>query len=132
MYKTIICAIEASQEGKLVLSKAVEIAEKFDSELYVLNVLPYSLLPKDYQKELKEKAIPKFEKIIKPFGLSKKRTTLKVGKPYEMICDMASKKKADLIIMGTHSKRKSLNPLIGSVANGVVNNSPCDVNLIRL
>ena len=54
MYKTILCAIEASQEGKKVLSKAAEIAKLCDAKLFVVHVLPYKLLPSDYQKTLKE------------------------------------------------------------------------------
>ncbi|WP_444917616.1 universal stress protein [Microbulbifer sp. JMSA003] len=131
MYNTILCAIEASQEGRLVLSKAVELAEKFDSKLVVLNVLPYSFLPKDYQKELKETAIPKFEEITDEFGVSKRNRALKVGKPYEIICKEADKRKADLIVLGTHSK-KGLSSLIGSTANSIVNYAHCDVTLVRI
>ena len=44
---------------------------------------------------------------------------------------MAEKKHADLIILGTHSK-KGLQALIGSTANGVVNYAKCDVSLIKV
>ncbi|GAA6154179.1 universal stress protein [Pseudoteredinibacter isoporae] len=131
MYKTIICAIEIGQEGKAVLSKAQEVASKFDSKLVVVNVLPYSLLPKDYQKELKEKAEPKFNKVLAEFDISKKNSVQRVGKPYEVICDVAEKKHADLIILGTHSKT-GIRSLIGSTATGVANNAPCDVSLVRI
>ncbi|WP_444941377.1 universal stress protein [Microbulbifer sp. ZKSA004] len=131
MYNTILCAIEASQEGRHVLSKAVELSKKFDSKLVVLNVLPYSFLPKDYQKELKESAIPKFEEITEDFGVSKRNRALKVGKPYEVICKEAEKRKVDLIVLGTHSK-KGLSSLIGSTANSIVNYSHCDVTLVRI
>ncbi len=131
MYKTIICAIEVGQEGKKVLSKAQEVASKFGGKLIVVNVLPYALLPKDYQKELKEKAIPEFNNILSEFGVSKKNRVLKVGKPYEVICNVAEKKQADLIILGTHSK-KGVRSLIGSTATGVANNANCDVSLVRI
>ena len=131
MYKTIICAIEINNEGKKVLSKAQEVASNFGGKLIVVNVLPYALLPKDYQKELKEKAIPEFNKFVSESEISKKNSVLKVGKPYEVICDVAKKKQADLIILGTHSK-KGLQSLIGSTATGVANNASCDVSLVRI
>jgi len=131
MYKTILCAIEASQEGRFVLSKAVELSKKFDSKLIVLNVLPYSFLPKDYQQELKESAIPKFDEITSDFGITKRNRALKVGKPYEVICKEAEKRKADLIVLGTRSKR-GLSSLIGSTANSIVNYAYCDVTLVRV
>lgn len=131
MYKVIVCAIEATKEGKEVLSKAVELAELYGSKLYVINVLPYTLLPKDYQKELKENITPKFEKITDSFGISKKCRSIKVGKPYEHICELAEKKDANLIVIGTHSK-KGIKALIGSTANGVANYAKCDVTLVRM
>jgi len=131
MYKTILCAIEASQEGKKVLDKATQLAECFGSKLIVINVLPYTLLPKDYQKTLKEDIAPMIRKIAAPFGISQKNCLIKVGKPYEVICKEAGRKKADLIVIGTHSK-KGLQAAIGSTATGVSNNAKCDVTLFRI
>ncbi|WP_444921867.1 universal stress protein [Microbulbifer sp. CnH-101-G] len=131
MYKTILCAIEASQEGRFVLSKAVDLSKQHESNLIVLNVLPYSFLPKDYQRELKEDAIPKFEEITSSFGIAKKNRALKVGKPYEVICKEAVKRNVDLIVLGTHSK-KGISSLIGSTANSIVNYAHCDVTLVRI
>jgi len=132
MYKTILCPIEASDEGKVVLAKAQEIAEKFDARLLVINVLPYQFLPKDYQKELQEKLTPKMEAIFEELKISKKNRIVKVGKPYEVVCKEAEKREADLIIIGTHSKQGLNALLLGSTANGVVNNSKIDVMLIKI
>lgn len=131
MYKSILCAIEASKEGELVLSKASELAKFYNCKLHVIHVLPYTLLPKDYQKTLKEEVVPKVEKISSAFGVSKKNCAIKVGKPYELICKEATKRKADLIVLGTHSK-KGIVSVIGSTANSVANFAACDVSLIRI
>ena len=131
MYKTIICAIEATPEGEIVLAKAYELAKLYKSEILVVNVIPYTLLPKDYQKELQEDITPKISAISEPFDISKKRQFIKVGKPYEQICTLAEMKHADLIIIGSHSK-KSLRSLLGSTASGVSHYSPCDVSLVRI
>ena len=45
MYKTILCAIEASQEGKMVLAKASELANLCGAKLVVIHVLPTSFCP---------------------------------------------------------------------------------------
>ncbi len=131
MYKTIICAIEASEEGIEVLSKAYEFSQIHNSKLCVTHVIPYTLLPNDYQKELKENVLPEIESITSSLGLPKKNVTVKFGKPYEQICMLAEKNNADLIILGTHSKR-GINALIGSTANAVVNYAKCDVSLIKI
>jgi universal stress protein A len=44
---------------------------------------------------------------------------------------LAESKSADLIMLGTHSK-KGLNALIGSTANAVANHAQCDVSLIKI
>ncbi|MCC2603859.1 universal stress protein [Planctobacterium marinum] len=131
MYKTIVCAVEIGNEGRELLTKASTLADKFGSRLIVVNVLPYTFLPKDYQKELTEKAIPEFEKLVAEFKVAKKNRVLKVGKPHEIICQVAKRKKADLILLGTHSK-KGLQSLIGSTASAVSNNAVCDVSLVRM
>ena len=131
MYKTILCAVEATKEGKLVLNKASELAKLCDSELIVIHVIPYTLLPRDYQKELTDDIAPKLEKITQPFGIPKKNRIIRVGKPYEQICMQAEKRKADLIVIGTHSK-KGIQSLLGSTATGVANHAQCDVTLVRV
>jgi universal stress protein A len=64
-------------------------------------------------------------------GIPKEDVIIKFGKPYEQICMLAEKENADLIILGTHSK-KGLNALIGSTANAVANYAKCDVSLIKV
>ena len=131
MYKTIICAIEASEEGKEILSKANSIAQLYNAKLIVSHTIVHTLLPKDYQKELEEKALPEIESITLSLGIPKKNIKIKFGKPYEQICMLAETESADLIILGTHSK-KGLNALIGSTANAVANYAKCDVSLIKI
>ena len=131
MYKTIICAIEDSDEGLEVLTKALELSKLCKAKLFVTHIIPYSLFPKDYQKELGEGAQPSIEAKAASLGISLKNVSIKFGKPYEQICLLAEKKEADLIILGTHSK-KGIHSLIGSTANGVANYAKCDVNLIKI
>lgn len=131
MYKNILCAIEASPEGKKVLAKAVKLAEFYGGKIFVVSVLPYTLLPNDYQKKLKSEISPKIEQILESFDIPRKNRYIKVGKPYDVICKEAKRRKADLIVLGTHSK-KGLRSAIGSTATGVANNAFCDVTLFRL
>ncbi len=131
MYKTILCAIEATAEGKTVLAKAVELAKTNNGKVFVIHVMPHQVLPKDYQAELKQKITPKVEKIANAFDIPKKQQIVKVGKPYEQICQQAEKRKADLIVIGTHSKT-GLKKLLGSSASAVANHADCDVTLVKV
>ncbi len=131
MYKTILCAIEASPEGKKVLAKAVKLAELYGSKIMVVSVLPFTVLPSNLQKKLKEESMPVIQKIISSFDIPRKNSYVAIGKPYDVICKEAGRRKADLIILGTHSK-KGLQSALGSTATGVANNARCDVTLVRL
>lgn len=131
MYKTIICAIEASEEGREILAKAHQYAQMCNAKLYVTHIIPYTVLPKDYQKELEETVTPQIESIVTEFGLSLKSVTIKFGKPYEEICSIAERREADLIIIGTHSK-KGIHAFMGSTANAVAHYAKCDVSLIKI
>jgi universal stress protein A len=131
MYKTIVCAIENSDEGEQVLSKAYQLAQLCNAKLFVTHIIPYTLLPNDYQKELKENALPAIESKAASLGIPLKNVTIKFGKAYEQICQLAEHKSADLIVLGTHSK-KGLHALIGSTANAVVNYAQCDVSLVKI
>lgn len=85
-------------------------------------------LPEDIERRHRAKN----RKITAPFGISKKNCHIKAGKPYEVICKEAEKRKADLVILGTHSKKALQAAIIGSTATGVSNNAKCDVTLFRL
>lgn len=131
MYKVIICAVEASCEGKEIVEKANNLAQLYKAKLFVTHVIPYTLLPQDYQKELENNIAPEIDAMTSSLGINKKNVTIKFGKPYEQICALAEAKNADLVILGTHSK-KGLNALIGSTANAVANHAKCDVSLIKI
>ena len=131
MYKTIICAIEASEEGEEVLTKAHAFAQLCHAELYIVNVISYTLLPKDYQQELEEEVLPLMRSKATSLGIPLKNVKVRFGKPYEEICTLAIEENADLIMLGTHSK-KGIHALVGSTANGVVNYAKCDVTLIKV
>jgi universal stress protein A len=131
MFDKILCAVETGNEGRAVLTKALELANKFGSKVYVISVIPHTFLPKDYQAKLEDDIAPELEAMAKEFGISKKRLFVKVGKPYRLICEKAEKIEADLILLGTHSE-KGLKGMIGSTANGVANYAPCDVYLVSI
>jgi len=99
--------------------------------LSIITVIEYAILPKDYQQELENTVIPKFDAFGEKYGIPKKRRHVKFGQSYGQICDVAKEKDMDLIIIGSHAK-KGLQLLMGSTANGVMQQAPCDVFLIKM
>jgi nucleotide-binding universal stress UspA family protein len=53
------------------------------------------------------------------------------GRPLEQIVHLAMKLNMDLIVMGTHGRRCTEKILIGSVAQRVIEYSPCPVMVVK-
>ena len=131
MYKNILCAIDATPESRKILQHANAIAEQNNARLSVVHTMEYSLLPRDYQKKIKEEVLPKINKMIDKYNVPKNRRFLKFGKPHTVICDLAKAKSFDLIIVGSHGKHRIHN-MLGSTANGIAQHANCDTLLVRL
>lgn len=73
----------------------------------------------DYVTDLAEKA-----------GVEASSVIVK-GNPFEQIVELAKKLDTDLIVMGTYGRRGAERILIGSVAQRVIEYSPCPVLVIK-
>ncbi|MBI4849173.1 MAG: universal stress protein [Nitrospirae bacterium] len=108
--------------GKLILTHAVF----FDTE-------EFGIAPAQSEKRLKvgEKiCVQTKEMVTTEFGIDV-QTLLCEGDPSNVIVDVASENKADLIVLGTYG-RKGLNRLLmGSVTSQVILDSPSDVLIVK-
>ena len=129
--KTILCAVDMSGETDIIVEKAVSLAEQLNAKVLLVTVIEKGLIPKDYQKALEAEVFPKFEELGDKYSISKKKRHIVFGKSYDSICNLASEKKADLIVLGSHAKR-GLQALVGSTANGVMHRAPCDIYLVKM
>jgi len=57
-------------------------------------------------------------------------TEVKIGVPWETICEAAREKQADLVVIGSHGYR-GLDRLLGTTAAKVVNHAHCSVLVVR-
>ena len=53
------------------------------------------------------------------------------GRPEEVIVELATKKEADLIVIGTHGRTGLPHIVLGSVAERVIRNAPCPVITVK-
>ena len=61
----------------------------------------------------------------------KVQSILTIGEPHDQIVNYADSLRVNLIVMGTYGRRGAARLLIGSVAERVIEYSPCPVLVVR-
>ena len=147
-FTKIVAATDFSEDSKLALSFAEELARKFSADLIVLHVdqplAPVMMTPElgpamdvgamgriaEEQRLLAQRELDKIAGRLRDGGL-KVKSLLKVGSPFLEILHTAQNEGADLIVLGTHGRTGLAHVLMGSVAERVVQKAPCPVLTIR-
>lgn len=143
MFKRILVPYDGSNFSKKALDAAIEMAKKFDSELWFLTILDKELKPrldktstnskKHSKKSLSSIDLELRNRVMdcKEQGVSADYDLIK-GSPKETILRFAKKRKMDLIVMGSqglHGIRKIKS--LGSVSRAVSEKSQCPVLLVH-
>ncbi|NOZ58074.1 MAG: universal stress protein [Euryarchaeota archaeon] len=148
----ILVAFDGSDSSVRALNQGAKIAERMGAELslvYVVNlgdIYYQELLGKPEFTEVLE-SLKREGKIFDDFlaesgrkvletaksclegSVQVTREIVKIGHPAEEIINAAKEVNADLIVLGPHSKRRTL--LMGSVSKEVVERAPCSVLVVR-
>jgi universal stress protein A len=140
-YKHILLAVDFSEHGNDVTSKAKELAELNQAQLSVVHVLEnlpitdamYGPIPfdVDFTESLLEEAKNRLAEAAEKLGVPADRQWLEMGSPKLEVVRVADENQVDLIIIGSHG-RHGLGLLLGSTANGVLHHAHCDVLAVRL
>ncbi len=144
-FKKIIVSIDFSDCSRLALEYAAATARAHKSKLTILHVYEESFV-KPYvnaansEEEAEEiiKAIErvnesKYDEFLKTIDLSgvEYEKLLKKGIPETDIAETAMEQQTNLIVMGTHGRSGIKHILIGSTAEEVVRNAPCDIVVVK-
>jgi nucleotide-binding universal stress UspA family protein len=146
-FSKILAPTDFSDDSKLALTYAIELAQKFSAEIIVMHVdQPLSpvmvgdLSPgldlgtvnriAEEQRLMVLKELDQVTARLRESGL-KARGLMRVGAPFLEIINGAQSEGADLIVMGTHGRSGLAHVLMGSVAERVVNKAHCAVLTIR-
>lgn len=154
MYSKILVAIDESELSQQAFKQGLYLAQAFDAELQLLNVI--SPLEAEYQNTVSligtgyysqatnEAAEAEWQQRVEN-QLEYLQTLVdqardagvtvdllqEIGKPEQQVCAVAQEWGADLIVIGSH-RRKGLQELIvGSVSNYVSHHVPCAVLLVH-
>ena len=141
---SILCPTDFSEFSDHAIRYACELAEKFQAEVHLLNVLQdYAAVAPgsgemfvpftDWLPELRKQSEEQLAKQPGPEWASKVHVhrTTRVGAPVDEIVKYAKERGIDLIVQGTHGRRGVKHLLLGSVAENIVRYAPCPVLTVR-
>lgn len=121
MYKKVLIATDGSATAAHAAEVGIDVAKATGAEALVLHVGD----PKDGKKVLS-----KTEKALASSGVNIKSQTVS-GDPADMICEIAERESADLIVIGNKGMTGAKRFLLGSVPNQVSHHSPCNVLIVK-
>ena len=137
MYRNIILAYDGSKFSNKALQEAISLAKYSGGSLLVLSVVD---ITDEFESEAPGLTDRMTEKLLKSAQKAlgkavaakiKAKVEVHVGDAYEMIVDIAKKKKADVIVIGSHSRTGLTRLLMGSVTSRVIGHAPCSVLIVK-
>lgn len=142
--KKILVPCDFSKPAINAFRTALDLARRSKGSVYLLNVIelpaihdpiimPVITFEKEFMKELKDKTIARFEKIISKYNTEDVavKTDIDFGSPGRLIAEYARKKSMDIILMGTHGTTGIREYFIGSNAEKVIRFSKVPVLITR-
>lgn len=139
-YKTVMLAVDLTEESLQVAKRATQLVQAFAAELHIVHVIePLSLayggdVPMDLstvQEQIQDQATSHLREFSATLNVPESRQHLIFGRPESEIQRTADEHGADVIVVGSHG-RHGLALLLGSTANGVLHGASCDVLAVRV
>lgn len=145
--KTILIALDATDEAEEVLKAATAIEPRGPVDYQVVTVQPplmggisgmdgasfaASWPLRDLEDAITAEITSNVRESAASFGIDPDRVTVRIGRPASEIRAAAEKVGADLIVIGSHGRHGVSGMLLGSTANGVLHGAPCDVLTVRI
>ena len=124
----VLIGVDGSEHSKKALAEAIKIAEKFEAEITVVNVLYPAPTPSahEFSHRILEdaKAVLEYEKV------KYKLVSVLNANPSKVITDMARDGKFDLVVIGRRGVGAAHELVLGSVCNRVSCESPVNVLIV--
>jgi nucleotide-binding universal stress UspA family protein len=142
--KNILVPCDFSKPAVNAFRFAIDLAKKTKGVVYAIHIvelpaisdpvlMPVAAFEKDFMSDLKEKTESRFEKLISKYNSAgvEIKTEVAFGAPFRVIEEKISKRKIDLVVMGTHGATGIREYLIGSNAEKVVRRSKVPVLVLK-
>ena len=142
--KNILVPTDFSETSRVALTYARELAERFQSAVHLLHIIPEvnlgleamdvpNVLPEDRQEQWANAAEDQLRNLLPDAERARLRVRREVrrGHPFVEIVRYAKRRNIDVIVMGTHGRGAIEHMLLGSVAENVVRQATCPVLTVR-
>lgn len=136
----IVVGLDDSPRAPDVLRAALAIASRHGAKLFVVravglkSTIPAELLsvrPDEVPALLQKIERERLGELLASESSSVSMdVAVEIGGAADVICELASRKRADLVIVGSHGYR-GLDRLLGTTAERVANTAPCSVLVVR-
>jgi nucleotide-binding universal stress UspA family protein len=149
-FQKILVAVDGSEGSTRASEAAVDLAEKFNAQLFVLyafrgypeymTMFPSAPSPSGqaieayeaYSRKAALEVVGRTVSMAEKKGVkAKPKTSETIGSVVQTITDYAVAEKIDLIVMGTRGMGGFKKMLLGSVSSGVVTHAHCPVLVVR-
>ncbi|HLV14133.1 MAG TPA: universal stress protein [Xanthomarina sp.] len=142
--KNILVSIDFNKGEDLIIKKAIEIAEKFNSKVWIIHItapepdfVGYNVGP-EYIRENRANELRKEHKILEEHAKNlndqgiEAQGLLIQGATIEMILEESKKLKVDLIIAGHQEHNFIYKAFIGSVSAGLIKKSKIPILIVPI
>ncbi|MFJ7637555.1 universal stress protein [Peribacillus sp. NPDC097264] len=140
-YKNILVAVDGSEEAEWALKKAIYLAKLSNATLVLAHIVDtrnfptieaYDMTIRDRSETFANDLLEKYKTEAVASGITNVITEVEYGSPKVKIPrDLAKKHTIDLIVCGATGLNAVERFLIGSVSEGIVRHSNCDVIIVR-
>jgi nucleotide-binding universal stress UspA family protein len=136
--KRIVIGYDATKAADHALERGAELAKLFGAEVIVASVAPVlvgagrgigPIDPADPPERHEAQARLAVEKLAQ-MGITAETVT-GMGDPAHTIADLAERREADLVVVGTGEKGAIERLVHGSVSTGLAHKAPCDVLIVH-
>jgi nucleotide-binding universal stress UspA family protein len=149
MFKNILVALDGSQHSSRAADVAIDLAQHYGARLQFITVSkqPPARLSEELQRymeieqlkgtpdllvtDVAKNILDEAEKRARSKGLTEVKTIAKTGPVARTIVDVAKRREADVIIMGSRGLGTVEGILLGSVSHKVVSLADCNVMTVR-
>ncbi len=145
--KTILIALDATDEADDVLRAATSIEARGAADYQVITVIPplmggvsgmdgasfaASWPLRDMEETITQETMRNVRERAAAYGIDPERVASRIGRPAAEIRAHAEHVGADLIVIGSHGRHGVPAVLLGSTANGVLHGAPCNTLTVRI